>query len=228
MRTKTKIFIAVLSLFVVLALIAPIFLYCDIDKALTLGTNLVGAVSGIGTLVIAFLLFDRFGIGKRIIDKKVDVVIELVEELKGKRMTADSDMKDGSRSFQQIYLSQDMTNHKEEMLNDTLILVDIEDYMTGTKELLRLKNNVWMPKEIRNQMKFLELYSTEVRTDMSKFDNNQSKIGFTRVKKEDKNWAIKNDQDTTYLELIENFEKLFETIQSWLNKHTNIDFDLNT
>ncbi|WP_219634600.1 hypothetical protein, partial [Flavobacterium chungangense] len=83
-----KISISRISIYIILFLyvIVLIFLVSESELNTTTVKDISIFTSSIFTLIIALLLFDRFDYRKKIFDKKLQVVLELIEFLKKTRL----------------------------------------------------------------------------------------------------------------------------------------------
>ena len=96
--SKNKLFV-ISAVLLILAIAIPIGLSCLGENALNVVDSvsaLIGAFCGIITLLIAILLYNKYGVDQTITDKNLKVVLDIVEELKKTKVIAWSDSKSGS------------------------------------------------------------------------------------------------------------------------------------
>ena len=78
-RSYLLIIVIVLSFLIV---VLSIVLSCDYKEGITLASNFISAFSALITMIIAFLLFDQFGVTNRFVHSQTDSVMKLIEKLK--------------------------------------------------------------------------------------------------------------------------------------------------
>jgi hypothetical protein len=131
--------------------------HTDLFATLSLAFTIISAIATLATLIIAILLYDKFGLGQKLIVKQTDKVFELVDLLKGKVITVKT--KGFSYfirpSIHQLKLLKSMSHFKNDAQKE--ILISDEDYTIGLKDIMSIKRSYWLPKEIQEKMNFLEV-----------------------------------------------------------------------
>lgn len=228
-----KITIWILAILLILQLIF-IGIYnstYDISKSINLTGDVIRTLATLGTLGIALLLYDRFGVRKKIIEDRVYLVLDLIKEVKSLSVRAIVDPGKGpsNRSyFPRIQLSNQMQIYKKDKeIMNSLVVFEVLDFDEGLKDINKILNNSLLPTEIREKLNFLEftIPSTEI-------DKNERhiKICFTKdvfLNPGDKHWFRINNVDMKFADFVSNFESFFAVCEKWINKHVNLNIKLN-
>ncbi len=211
----------------------PFLLSLELETTITLSLGIISSIGSVGTLIFAFLLYDRFGITSIVYEKKVAIVFELLEHLKGFGYSVSFYLKDidGFSSIGNTFsksMKHDESNialaNFDRMLKATVV-VDLDDVKSSFSEFRRIYSNIWLPLKIKEELKILTLNSgytyKQQNRDLAKltFSNN------VQFKKVGEGHRLKGE--LTYLEFIEDIEHLFKTIEKWIKKHTSEGIELN-
>jgi len=233
MKTRT-FFYSLLSIAIAgIIIFIPLIFVCDIEKALTLGANLLIACAALSTFIIALLFYDKFGIGKKILDKQTETVIELLEKCKNIHFIVENTI-DTQKGVTEILIirgfSKDLSYFKSKIRNEKFVFFNFNNYNNEMNQVLSFSKNIWLPPEIKGVLSFLDLYSLNgIDLSSSIYKDNYIFININgRTPKEEKfNIGKKNDNEIKYLDFIENIEKSVLSIEKWINQHSNIKFQLN-
>lgn len=196
--------------------------HTDLFATLSLAFTIISAIATLATLIIAILLYDKFGLGQKLIVKQTDKVFELVDLLKGKVITVKT--KGFSYfirpSIHQLKLLKSMSHFKNDAQKE--ILISDEDYTIGLKDIMSIKRSYWLPKEIQEKMNFLEvaMIVTVNNNEINKFALLDMGTG---IKGKSGLFIPKVTFETFNNQL----EDLISEIESWMKKHSiNIDFKM--
>jgi hypothetical protein len=219
-RKSHKIWTIVLS---TVGFMTPIILKEDRDSwnsVLSLSFTILGTLLSIATLLIAMLLFDRFGINAKFKDRQVDKVLELAIYLKETNISASTNKFRYFINASQSFISRryEFPQYKTDE-NKTILFPG--NYEELFKQLNEIRNNYWLPQEIKIKMKFLEIYGLAdvenhledqyVRLDINNNAQGEWKQSFPRIT----------------LEMFNiNLHDLLREIDVWLKKHSNVTVDL--
>lgn len=192
---------------------------------------LIRTIFSVVTMIIAFLLFDRFGVSKQALNKNVETVFELLEVIKSKTIYAEYES-DAGVFHAAISISDDLDkfkNHKIMLEKD--ILFNYEDINYGLSEINQFATNIWLPVKIKDKIKKISLLSASSVKDNFDSKNKCVKVYFNLYpearKEKDVKWYMTNEKETTFNEFLTNLKDLVREIKTWLNKHSNYDLDLN-
>ena len=225
--TKDKLYVlsAILLLF---AVVIPLYLSCIGEETLKVVDSisaLIGAFCGIITLLIAILLYNKYGIDQSIADRNLKIVLEIVEELKKTVAFAYSESKSGAYFVQLNFWNTDLAvlsrGPRTQYLDD-MVYFKIS-YAYAFSRLFDLGRDPFAPKEIVDAIKRIQFVTlSEVREE-----ERAGKYAVISVKVEEK---IENDEivgrlnnrDMTLREYVQNYQAVKELIKSWLVNH-NVD-----
>jgi hypothetical protein len=231
MKNSSKILFTILILSICGAIVFPFWLYIDIKEAINISGYLMGTIVNVVTIVIAFLLFDRFGVSKKTLDKNVETVFKLLEVIKSKIIYTEYESESGIY-HSAILISDNLDEYKKnEIMLNKVILFNYEDINNGLDEINQFSTNIWLPVHIREKIQKLSLVSASAIKDISILKNNCVKIYFHLYPEERKEkdilWYMTNQKETTFIEFLSNLEDLVFDIKTWLNKHSNNNLELN-
>lgn len=230
--TKNKLFI-ILIVLLVLAVIIPICLSSLGEQALSVVDSvsaLIGAFCGIITLLIAILLFNRYGIDQSVVDKNLKVVLDIVDELKKKTVLVFSDTNSGSYFIQLNFWDSSLIE-----LDRGIMRRNLDDtvyfrlsYAYGFNRLYDLSQDPFVPKEIASAIKNIQLVmlSEVKKEDRAKRHAVISVRDETPIEHADVVGKF-NDKDQTLREYIQNYLKVKESIKIWLVNHNVSPDSLN-
>lgn len=180
------------------------------------------------TTVIALKIYDRFGLNKKLSEKRTELIVELLIELKKIYFRADID----DRIWAPFSISKDMSNqlkHIDAKDQNIKILFHSEDFDIATEKILILKNNPLMPKSISEKLSFIEISGGQNSRELREI--HKTKLFFTRKsiddRKEEKHWMVKSNNNCSLKEFILKFNEVFIEIEIWIEKHSNLDEKLN-
>lgn len=219
--TKRSIII-VLLLTVSLSVILPI-IFRDktetFNQTINIVATLISSIASVMTLVIAIVLFNKFGIETPLLQKNTEIVFSFVEEFKKTRFTI------SGKSYS-LYIQPHDSLHKyfEERYAEKLLFS--MDFLKGLENLFKISESPFMPKTISekvDRLKFYILVMDVKEEDLHKYAtvtvSGQSLIGaeFGRF----------NEADMTLFEFINIIDDLRTEIDLWFKKHSNYSPDLN-
>ena len=198
----------------------PFIIFGDCENLyskLSLGFSALGSIATLITLVIAIMLFDRFGIEAKNVVKQFEKVIELRELLKGKNIII--------KSNKITYFIHPKQNQFEGLKNlepykidsQKKILIAFDEYSESVDSLLTIKSNDSLPEEIKAKMEFWDVGAISEIADPSEelfvklfLNKNTSKI-----------WG-KPFPEMTFEEFNQNLLDLDIEIEKWLKRHSEI------
>ncbi len=193
------------------------------------------------SLIIAVSIFDQFGLNKKLTEKRVGLIIELLTELKkqegfGSHYKVNEKIRSNPSFYYEknMALVQSQRYSKDEFLDNLLntkILIELTDFDNGFKGVRRVLNNPIMPKSILDKAQFLGMGGGS----RSKDDDPEELLYlyFTSdgkkklVEKDTKYWTLSNKNNCTLNEFLKKFDALFKACEDWTNNHSNIDEELN-
>lgn len=215
-KTKHIIWVIVISF---IGFMSPIMLKANSDSwnaTLSLSFTVVGAIGTIVTIAIAVLLFDKFGITAKFKEKQVWEVIELAIVLLNTRISATSDK---LTYFVNVTQSSETIQKglPQYKIDSPKALLFPSNFETLITEIYGFMNSHWLPKEIKDKMKIFDIMGLMEIEDLDK--SKYVKINFNNKGNDEWMGTIPN----LTLEMLNiNLHELYNTIDIWLKKHSDI------
>lgn len=216
-------------IFITIILIATLicfwlaFIHPQYQNAISLGINIISGISTLITLVIALVLFNKFGIEKSILDKKTDAVFDLLQTISKTRIIFE-----GKDSWHQIYLSDlqqyEQTKEYIKSLGNKKLIFSSK-YFEDISIIIDLVKNVFMPKEIAK--KVMELYIGVLQHIPQEEYLNYYKVSFAGNENEKTTYGLANQKQITFDEYINMWQGVIDEITRWLSKNSSISPNLN-
>ncbi len=185
------------------------------------------------TLIIALLLYDRFNYRKIIFERKLDIVLNLLEKLKKTQIQIIYNNINENIIFSGV-LSIDRQEIKnlisqKHFNNRAYIILEANEIRDYLDEILSFKTNPFMPIEIVKSLDFLSMTYFESVERNEKYQNEYVKISINRrvINPRDlKDWC-NTGQNISFYTFIENYIRSLDEIENWINKHSNEKIKLN-
>ena len=205
--------------------------YCDLDKSLSKTSDILKLGFSFITLVIALKIYDRFGLNKKIAEKRTEIIVDLLIELKNIYFRIDnktSQVSSNGPFFPKKDISKYLESHSKEEL-DSKILFQTGEKDDFIKKIEIIENHPLLPKSIRNKLEFLTSKggsSPTVNKELYRARIYFSQVGAKKLR-EDKFWLVEIGNDCTLREYVNKFKDLFQEIETWINKYSNLSDELN-
>jgi hypothetical protein len=225
-KNKYIIYITIAVIVSIFAAILPFILKTEKDTLISvIGVSFtaVAAVAGIATLIIAFLLYDRFGLGGKFIERQTDKVLELFTFLNEHKVTIHTESLHyfiNPSTLLPLYL-KDLLNYEHD--KKKIILLNNKDYDAFIKPLSLIKNSYWLPLNIKDKISFLEIYGTATIEDA--IDTKYVKLDFNAHPNNDDKW-MRTLPEITFETYVIKFVELLKEIEGFLLKHSKIPINL--
>ncbi|GAC1386765.1 MAG: hypothetical protein NVSMB45_16450 [Ginsengibacter sp.] len=191
------------------------------NSVISLSFTVLGTLITIVTLIIAFLVYDKFGINAKFKEKQVDTVIELSVLLKKTSMTVSASelnyLVHATQSSETIRNS--IPAYKADS-SKTILVPGNFSHLIGNLNSLRL--SYWLPEEIKNKMKFLDIYALAVVNDP--YNEEYVRLDFNNSSN---NVWMKTFPRLTFEMFNINLHNLFKEINIWFEAHSNISPNFN-
>lgn len=221
--TKNKLYI-ISAILLIIAIVLPVFISCLGDDALKVIDSisaLIGACCGVITLLIAILLYNKYGIDQSITDKQLKVVFDIVDELKKTVVFALSTSNSGSFFARLNFWTTDISgfsNSPHSYLDDTVYFKI--SYAHAFNHLYELAQEPFAPQEVAKAIKDIQLFMlSEVKPEhrveryVILFANSDENVNNCDVV------GKFNNIDMTLRDYIQNYQKIKESIKTWLLGH---------
>ncbi len=218
-----RLVILILGISIIIALIYMLS-YClsnNLTESIKLTTDIVRTISTILTLIIALILFDKFGLRKVGVEKQTNAVIKLIEDLRqtcavincGKYkyfvwFTSDLNVFKANAVFEKDKIKKIIFKHGENIM-----------IPTGVNDAL---NNLWIPPTIKDKLKFLDFHMAMV---LDSKDIDLSIHAIVEFEKKNQNmYFLKETQ--TFEEFLIKIQVLMKSLKEWVDKHADIELNL--
>lgn len=202
----------------------------DFERTLSYSSELLKLIFSFITLIIAINIYDQFGLNKKLTEKRVELIIELLTEIK--KISFRAQIKSGVHMTNINFLpSKDIKNYlkNNSIFENTRVLFKLRERDEIIYKILLIKNNPILPKVISEKLEFIE--PKTVKTPEKSIEFNNAKIYFSKDGEsklfEEKDWFVEFENNCTLKEYINKYEILFIEIEKWINKHSNLDDKLN-
>lgn len=212
--------LASLAIFILILSITPFFLSNEYYEVITTSSSIIGALSAIITLIIALLLFSKYGVEKSLINKQTEVVFQLLQELKKTRFIITFGEPKGL-----LQLQLDMLSH--EYLNDykDKHLLFNKSYYDGLKAIWDLAEDVFLPVEITESIRPLMMQSLSGEKETN---------GYMIVTIPGVNISSENDfsgklnfEDISMQDFINRWSLVISKTKKWLKEYSNENMNIN-
>ena len=195
------------------------------QNVISLGINIISGISTLITLVIALILFNKFGIEKSILDKNTETVFDLLQTISKTRIILE-----GKESWHQIYLSDlQLSEQTKEYIKNTgnKKLIFSSEYFDEIPRIIDLVKNVFTPKEIAK--KAMELNIEILQYVPQEEYQNYFKVSFTGNKRNSgkTTFGLANQKQITFDEYVNMWQSVIDGITKWLSENSSIVPNLN-
>ncbi len=179
------------------------------------------------TLILAILLYDRFDYRKVVFQKKFDIVLKLLVDLKsftfhGKFIDTNYEYNIGFE-IERNYLKKQLgSNHL-----DKVISFNDKYHERLYEKISPYFSNPFLPKEIVKGLQFLYMRNNHSINNLP--DTNVIRLFFDDELpcKLDTLWYVDSSNVITLRSYIQNYIICLDIIEEWINKYSNINADLN-
>lgn len=207
-----------------LIILATVFVFgsdsSEIVSLTSLAFTILQTIATVATLIIALLLYDRFGLNSKLVEKQTEKVLELIDSLRKVSFSITIQTK-------QTYFIRASRSHLKALKTiDTFkidsqkrILVSIDSYIESIKEISLIGESYWLPQKIKQKLKFLEIMATIKVSEELDFVKLKSKL---HGDKED--W-VATLPELTFGEFVDDLYNLIEEVDTWIKEHTDIEIN---
>ena len=195
------------------------------------------------SFIIAISLYDKFGIDKKLTEKRIELVLELITELKAIEGFTTTIYVDG-KPLQNVfcYFESNMKKRTIEKFKiihggnnsyiDEPININIEDFNTTFEKVRKLLNSPLIPKSILEKGEFLrrqgghnneELRARKAIVYICFSSEAHKKL----IQSKGGAFLVSFNNDCTLGEFIIKFEDILKSCQIWTDKYSDISEGLN-
>ncbi|WP_439185914.1 hypothetical protein [Carboxylicivirga taeanensis] len=227
MKPNKHILIATSIFFCLIAFLYPFVLFSCKESwstILSLSFTSLSAIATVLTLIVAIILYQRFSIDSKFIERQADKTLELVEYL-NEQCVHISEIGNKSTILSRFIIMDyknvfSLENFKT--LESKNIAIKVKDYEEFIKPIMEFRKSHWLPAEIKTKLNFLDFKATSEISNNRKLSEyaslyfNKSKLGEYEI-------VIPYITITEYLIAK---DRLIMTIKNWLSKHCDVKLDL--
>jgi hypothetical protein len=220
---KRSLLIIGLSIILVGCILFPFFANRTVQESLSKGLAILSSVCLFLTLAIAFLLFNKYGIERTLLEKQTGAVFILIDELKKIRLVMQTE--------NSILL---FTTEREKLdffksgeYAKKVILFNVR-YLESMMEISKALENAFMPKSIIDQFAPLRVRilsavpNSEVSNKYITIDPPASS-----AEKEKNIYGNINNQEITLQQYADDWKNLIIASEDWLQKNSDVNVKLN-
>lgn len=217
---KHKGYFILLALTGVILFSLPFLFKTDVNEKIDAGVTLLSGFATILTLIIALLLFNKFGIEKTYLDKQTQQVFDLLEKLNQPIITIS-----GVGTYMRLWPTQTRADYYKPYYETKLIFST--KYMKGLEDVFGHCDNIFLPKIIATKLRALRILG--ITGDKNK--NLDSYLIISVPLKDDHAEGMGQpfqwDKELTLLEFMNLWSDLIEEIKAWIEQNSSIKSDLN-
>ena len=217
-----KLLIGLIILIGSFLIILPFLLKGNADQDLRVGGSLISALASMTTMIIALLLFDKYGLKKSRIEKQSEITIQFLSLIKDLSFWMHS-----SRSFLQ-YKPGSNQESIYELVYSTKLFFD-DTYIGAISEISDYGYDINMPRTIADKIKVLKPYSM-IPIEKDDVPDDGFIVSMHPLSKSriiEKVFSKINERELTLFEYHTSWTDIIDSAKDWLSKN-NIDInDLN-
>lgn len=198
----------------------PFFFDKDTNTNIATGVNLLSGFCSLLTLIIALLLFNKYGIEKTLIEKQTQEVFQLLENLTNTTLVINS-----NDLFMRFCPAKPYDKFYENYY-DRQVLFSLS-YFEGLNSVIGFGNKVFLPKEIGEKLRAMQIVA--ITHKINEPNENALKVTPEAVytKNNTDRYGLGNDTAITFKEYIEQWISLIDLITDWIGKNSSIKSELN-
>ena len=147
-RRTTIVISIVIAIFL---FVTPFFFRKETNESIVSGVNLISGIASFLTLLIALLLYNKFGIETSLLEKQTKQVFELLENLNNYSV-----LLEGKDLFMKLNPAKPYMKFYEEYYERELVFS--VKYIEGLQHIWKHVDNVFLPKEIANKLRLLQVF----------------------------------------------------------------------
>lgn len=185
------------------------------------GTNIITAICSLGTLVLAILLYNKYGIDSKLIEKNTDIVFKLIAEVNKSFFIVE-----GPESNNFLLIVRLNNNNLNEIFSEYLSqsICFTKEYFDILDPIISLCNDSFMPPTIVEASKSLSVNCIVGIKDYRKY----AIIKRDAAKLSDDNFVgLLNEKEITLGEYITKFQEFKNVIRQWLQLHSDNSVEIN-
>lgn len=217
---STKIGLSIAITIVIISVIAlPFFLNQAANESLVVSSSIVSALASLITLLLAVLLYGKFGVEKSVLDKQTENTLQLLTELKKTRFLCEC-----SDGILQLRLDR-LQDKYWKNYKDKKLLFD-GGYAEGLKKIWDIANDVFLPVEIAEKINFLTMQL--LIENKKAVDYMVVEIpGYSKREKGKHFFGLLNGKQISVEEFVGLWDSVIQTTIKWFKSHSSMPVDFN-
>jgi hypothetical protein len=216
MKKSILIFSTIIILFV---FALPYFLNDKILSEVNFSITFLSGLSSFITVVIAVLLYSKYGIDKSIKERNLEATLNLLEAVKKTTVTITGNnwmIRYKPTTFSMKYYEKSYSRK----------LIFSGDYWEHISNLSAFSENLYLPKDIKQKLDRLLPFSMGQSSE-SLIITDYGKVELGKPKSEVWKFDIYNNEPVTLYDYFLFWEGLISTIQEWCKNNSDSQIDLN-
>ena len=212
----------IIGLIIVASLIIitlPFFLDSCINQDLNISSSLISAIASLTTMIIAILLYDKYGLKQSRVAKQTDIVIQFLSLIKDVRLWMHT-----NTSFLQ-YKPDSNLESVYELAYKTRLYFD-DTYIKTISVISDFGYDINMPKSIATKIKVLKPY-TMLPVEKDKVPDDcfiVTTLGLGKKQLIDKVFSRINDKELTFFDYHNIWIDIIDEAKEWLSgNQINVD-----
>jgi hypothetical protein len=188
--------------------------------------SVLSAAQSVISCYIVYLLYDRFGTSKKILDKQNDLIIEFIDEIKKIRFYVTQFYPDGIMSVTNLSIKKDLSFAKSDPGLNKRLMFRSKDFYSILAKVNEILNHPLFPRELN---KDLQIFSQSVLMSNPTFKKEDfAYISFQYEKDfSEEGWMTPAHDKVTLNEYIFRIERMVIELEKWINRESSIKIRLN-
>jgi len=206
-------------IFIIGLAVIPFALDESINDTLRISTGIVGAICSLMTLIIALILFDRYGLKKSMTEKRAEASLKLLERIRQLKFFIK-----GEDSFI-LYSPLNQWQSDYEKFNEMLLVFD-KSYLEFLINYFKEFNTLYLPPKIAEKLRNVE--PTSISYNIESYQRGKYlEVRIPGFSKENERFGKFNNSDLNFYNFQNLWIEMVDELEAWL-KSSNIQFeDLN-
>ena len=216
MERKPLIFLFVASSIILLGL--PFILSDKTNSTISISFSLISGFSSLLTLIIAILLFNKYGIETSLLERQTKSVFQLLEDLNINTISIK-----GNRQWMRFTPAKPYLAIYEESY-DKVMLISMS-YAEGLENIWKHCDNVFLPKEIADKLRNTQIFSLADKVEI--LNENQLEVLAPSKDSEKASFSTINNQTMSFLDFVTKWTEVMDEIKDWISKNSSMKSELN-
>lgn len=231
MTTNKKLILIIVFIVAVLC----IYLGCayleekDLPKRFELFSSFLGSLVAVIGLALGFAFLDRFETGKKVVERQFEAVVSLAEcfsVMRFKFIGSDKSLIFLTPKIEKIKFFR---NKEWDDIREKVLVFEMDRFFNDVSEFREKADNIWLPKEIRERCQFL------IPDGLNGVHKHNALMVRIRALKSEESKRVSAefpfgemiDGVVKFSDLLDGFESLIKSVQTWLDNHSGLKEHVN-